>query len=134
MSNVGSMAETLGQYALAVAARFASSSGFKLSTIGMKAIGDGRFFGRLEAGDYSSYTLGRLDEAMAWMHGRWPDGADWPKAPAWPYQGPKRRSTNGKEKVKRTKRKEETAKRKDSSRRTKGEQGAQQDSGERPAD
>ena len=117
------MAETLGRYAVAVAARFSEGTGFKFSTIGMKAIGDGRFFVRLQAGDFSGYTLRRLDEAMAWMKEGWPAGVKWPPAPAWPYQGPGRRSTNGtKEKVQRAEGKE---KRKASGRRAKGERSPQ---------
>lgn len=64
------------QHLLHLAGNYAAHTGKKPSTLGVYAVNDGKFFGRLQAG--SSCSLRTADRVLNWFHENWPDDLAWP--------------------------------------------------------
>jgi hypothetical protein len=69
---------------LELARRYAEAMGMEMSTVAQRALGDWRFFRRLEEGESASFTVRKYDAAVAWFDARWPTEAEWPAAVARP--------------------------------------------------
>lgn len=63
---------------LELATRYAEATGRKMATVCQEALGDWRFFRRLEEKDTTSFTIRKYDAAVAWFSARWPEAAEWP--------------------------------------------------------
>lgn len=61
-----------------LAVRYGAARSLELSTVARQALGDWRFFQRLEDSDRASFTIRKYDAAVSWFAGRWPDDAEWP--------------------------------------------------------
>lgn len=69
---------------LELATRYAEAVGAELSTISQRALGDWRFFRRLQESETASFTVRKYDTAVAWFAQRWPEGVEWPERVARP--------------------------------------------------
>lgn len=63
---------------------YAEAMGLKLATVAQKALGDWRFFERLDEQERASFTVRKYDAAVAWFAARWPNAVEWPKEIARP--------------------------------------------------
>ncbi len=55
---------------------YAAASGLAISTIGMRAARDARFFDRLADG--KGFTVKTYDTVMRWFLSNWPENVAWP--------------------------------------------------------
>lgn len=55
---------------------FEAKSGFAVSTIWARAVGDARFLERIGSG--KGFTAKTYDRALSWFSDHWPDGSEWP--------------------------------------------------------
>jgi len=65
---------------LDLAKRYASAMGMEMSTVAQRALGDWRFFQRLQDSETASFTVRKYDAAVGWFAARWPEAAAWPEA------------------------------------------------------
>lgn len=56
----------------------------EMATVAQRALGDWRFFQRLEDKDTASFTIRKYDAAVAWFSARWPADTAWPDGVARP--------------------------------------------------
>jgi hypothetical protein len=61
---------------------YATATGTKLVTVAQRALGDWRFFDRLEESERASFTIRKYDAAVAWFADRWPSDVEWPQTVA----------------------------------------------------
>ena len=64
---------------LFLARRLAAHRNNSLTTVSLRAAGQGLYFSRLEAGQIG-LTFARLDKVMNWFSENWPEELDWPKS------------------------------------------------------
>ena len=69
---------------LTLATAYASAMGMEMSTVAQRALGDWRFFQRLEEKDTASFTIRKYDAAVGWFSSHWPEGVEWPSELAAP--------------------------------------------------
>lgn len=62
-------------YATAIKTK-SRDGGISLSGISTRIFGDGKTFGRIEAG--GDLTTRKFERAMRWFSENWPEGAEWP--------------------------------------------------------
>jgi len=74
---MGSIEQTLARRLMAVARVYAAAAGNKLSSVGQKIAGDGKFFLNIEAGK-SRFSARSYDDVMRRFSAAWPEGAVWP--------------------------------------------------------
>jgi hypothetical protein len=83
------MSAALGAFLTNVATTYAGAVGRKLSTVSLAAADDPNILPRIAAGDgKANFTIERFDRIVRWFAEHWPDGATWPKPPAWPFTIP----------------------------------------------
>ena len=63
---------------IVLAKRYAAAMKMEMSTVAQRALGDWRFFQRLEESETASFTIRKYDAAVAWFAARWPQQAEWP--------------------------------------------------------
>ena len=63
----------------ALAAAYGVAMNMEEATVAQKALGDWRFFQRLENNADASFTVRKYDAAVAWFAARWPEGVEWPE-------------------------------------------------------
>lgn len=73
------METELRTHLLELANLYAKARGMELSTVAQRALGDWRFFQRLEDKATASFTVRKYDAAVAWFDGQWPEDAAWPE-------------------------------------------------------
>jgi len=62
---------------------YIKTSGVKDVTLSFWMFNDSKKLAALRAG--SDITVGRYNAAMAWLSGKWPEGAEWPGDVARPF-------------------------------------------------
>lgn len=65
---------------VALATAYGAAMKMEMATVAQRALGDWRFFQRLEDKDTASFTVRKYDAAVAWFSARWPEGLEWPPA------------------------------------------------------
>lgn len=63
---------------------YAAATNMKLATVAQRALGDWRFFERLDQSDRASFTIRKYDAAVAWFAANWQATSDWPENVARP--------------------------------------------------
>lgn len=63
---------------LALATAYGAAMNMEKATVAQRALGDWRFFQRLEDKDTASFTVRKYDGAVLWFSSNWPEGLDWP--------------------------------------------------------
>lgn len=58
---------------------YATAKGMELVSVAQSALGDWRFFKRLEDKETASFTVRKYDSAVAWFSARWPSDLTWPE-------------------------------------------------------
>lgn len=61
-----------------VARAYAKATDLELSSVGMYALRDGRFFERIKPKNGGKFGMDTYDRAMQWFSDRWPEHAKWP--------------------------------------------------------
>ena len=74
-------------YAVAAAREYCRVTGYKISTVGMRSVGDAAFFTKLADGNYGA-SLARFKKAVQYLIRNWPEGAVRPARPPWPFIWP----------------------------------------------
>lgn len=63
---------------LALAQAYAAARKLNIATVAQRALGDWRFFERLEESERASFTIRKYDIAVRWFSEQWPEDAAWP--------------------------------------------------------
>src|ERR1700687_1713675 len=82
----GSMDKALGGYLLALAAEYCRVTGYKASTVSLRAVSDGQFFDAVKRG--RQFTLARFDALVGYFSANWPPEPKCPPPPPWPCPPP----------------------------------------------
>lgn len=80
------MEPLLRTHLLTLCEAFGSARGVLATTVGKLAMGDSRFFIRLEASE-ATFTARTYDRLLAWFAAHWPEGAAWPDGVPRPGEG-----------------------------------------------
>lgn len=62
-----------------LAKRYGAAKDLNVATVAQRALGDWRFFDRLDEKETASFTVRKYDAALAWFAAHWPDNAEWPE-------------------------------------------------------
>jgi hypothetical protein len=80
------MSAALGGFLTNVATTYAYAVGRKISTVSLAAADDPNILPRIAAANgKANFTIERFDRIVRWFAEHWPEGAEWPKPPAWPF-------------------------------------------------
>lgn len=74
------MEPELRSHLLELVTLYATALKMEVSTVAQRALGDWRFFRRLDESGTASFTVRKYDAAVAWFDERWPEGVAWPAA------------------------------------------------------
>lgn len=69
---------------LALATAYGAAMKMEMATVAQRALGDWRFFQRLQESETASFTVRKYDAAVRWFASRWPDDLEWPESVARP--------------------------------------------------
>lgn len=72
------MEAELRAHLLALADAYSTATKMTPATVAQRAMGDWRFFRRLEEDQRASFTVRKYDAALAWFASNWPADAVWP--------------------------------------------------------
>lgn len=73
------MEAELRENLITLATAYAAAKGMEMATVAQRALGDWRFFQRLEESDRASFTVRKYDAAIDWFAANWPPEAKWPE-------------------------------------------------------
>lgn len=76
------MEDQLRAHLETLAAAYAKAKGLEVATVAQRALGDWRFFERLQQNDRASFTVRKYDAALGWFEQHWPADVAWPAAKA----------------------------------------------------
>lgn len=81
------MEQVLRSQLMLLASAYCAARGVEMSTVAQRAMGDWRFFDRIQDG--ASFTARKFDQGVEWFSKNWPADAAWPENVARPVEGSK---------------------------------------------